>query len=59
MTIQCETRGTAGLCLLSTGCALLMPLFAWNIVLVVPSGHTAQTCWKLLLTAHSTAPGGQ
>lgn len=36
-----------------------MPLFAWNIVLVVPSGHTAQTCWKLLLTAQSTAPGGQ
>lgn len=46
MTIKCETRGTAGLCLLHTlptGSASLMPLFAWNIVLVVPSGHTAQT----------------
>lgn len=33
-----------------------MPLFAQNIVLVVPSGHAAQTCWKLLLTGQSTAP---
>lgn len=59
MTIQCETRGTAGLCLLHTlltGCASIMPLFAWNIVLVVPSGHRAQTCWKLLLIGQSTAP---
>ena len=60
MTIQDETRGTAGLCLLHTlfpGCTSLMLLFAWNITLV----HALRPCspdllcarWKLLPTTQA------
>lgn len=56
MTIQYETRGTAGLCLLHTlfpGCTSLMLLFAWNITLVrALQPHSPDLCarWKLLPT---------